>query len=1740
MSALSRIPGVASLASFVAVTFSLHQNPTLRKYNDLLAHAFYHHGRLCASNQATVMVLVIVFVGLIAYPGIITSYNSSAYIRHRSATAASAEHDITLSDSFTARHQGANLDTFWAKSVIAPTWSQDPRAFSRSLPSPDPLHYLAPVIINVTELHSLQHTSAHGALNLDDSSATEEDPTYSPLSETDLFAFTTQIQERIQTIAVQYPSQEDDKPGHRQSIPSRLVTLRDICLLGPATSSHSNRAEDGHSIAGEAQDLGRRCLVHSPLIYRNNDPDHAGSDIDLDGTLKHSRNRSSSTSLFGGLSLDKGQSPDHRSLSLVITFFLRGDLGERVPVSHNDDSATDETNRAFNDPLDVRRIWRLIFKQLQSDLQAERAKKTQARLSPHIPTSLGNVDHSLPLAQEVDGQEKQEEQDANIDTANVSSSGDSIPDPLSQFLVRALPVQETGQSGSRRLVSEEHAQPRTNISAEYWLLGMAYFVMFLYISLSVGRVDLVKSKYGLGIAAVATVFVSLLMSIGLCSVFGVTLTLMPWEILPFMIIVVGVENINILVHAVVETSMDLPVRERVGRGLGTVGVSITLTLFAELCLLIIGAMTTIPAVQEFCTFAIAAVIMDYLLQMTFFITVISIDIRRLELSDLGRPAAPYSRYPFGSRHSTTSKLGHLSGESEAATRFSGIHSTNGMTMHEGSDSRHRRKFSTESFHSDEDSRSHDKPSNKNRKGRIFTSIIMVGVMAYLGYIYGTTNKPTPTDQNTVTESYWRILSSEDSSEFWATMDPERRGGYLEIESPVVLALWRPLNGTQDIPCDTTADIFEKDNCDNQQDVAEKEQTGTNQESETFSERSNQLDPRRPFKFLRDALVFICLFAFWLIRSFVIPSIILAASILLLLSYLLSPQRKLLVDLQWSFPFIVLPGDYQSKRKLMMEELLAQEARELGQDPGACSPLPGSVETLYQRGHKTDIDQMDVSPDQGLILTSSMDGSILLWSGVAGQGQETPLARLEEGTCLKTSPSNKNLPSVRLTTAFVAPSKTPRSKVGSLKCLKLDSSGTFAAGGYADGSVHLWNVSQVANGYSEQRVDRVPSLRSMHGMIRDPSTTIDQSKLRVASVYFWEPAARPEAGSFLGEGLSLMVGYRDGQIWQWNPVTGEGQCVAETKHRGGIAELAMVELDSKTRQDLRLTQRTYLVVAGKDGGIQCWGTTRHTSLSPESCTMLWGHSGQAAGGSVSVLSLDAEVPMVAVGYSTGAIKIWDLEHGNLIWTLSRGSTALGAPSLNGSPRHLDRRFSQGEPDNHQPSHQGSITKLCFHALELEDGLTGEPAPRVWLVVSSGEDESVMVWMVEWEGLMALPTPLGHPGQNGLEYFAAYEGSKFDHPNNGQTQERPRSSGSRDWKANQVGPAGNLDIFGMLSSSLPAPRLVGFMKQRGGRSMTVSNSRLYGVRRTESSTTHAAQLNTPPKQSHASVTDTLGPAANIIRSRRKSEGHVLSPTVNGQDRAAASSSHPTKRGWELWEADLYQCIFKTPGVWSLDLTIRAINLQPPLQRRPSLLARPNLDLTRRPSTGTDAFLSATPGTITVASNGSGIATQVVLNQHQYGSQLASELEYGAQDGKGAQARPKIQRRPGSYSSQGGQQGYVFTTGLARLSPSGQQTEYSQSLYPTMSGKSGAVEESQSSFRSGGMNDDEDSESTLLPFVETRLIHAILRGSSRESEVESWDTMDSIKGPELKDIVIGFGNYIKIVRLMDEDEEILAGDQ
>ncbi|KAJ3172098.1 hypothetical protein HDU88_006912 [Geranomyces variabilis] len=188
--------------------------------------------------------------------------------------------------------------------------------------------------------------------------------------------------------------------------------------------------------------------------------------------------------------------------------------------------------------------------------------------------------------------------------------------------------------GEPKLLYYEFGRSSSLFTGESLVLGVMYLIVFLYISLVLGKVDLVKSKFALGFGAVVTVFSGLSMSVGLCSMLGVKTSLVPWEALPFLIIVVGVENISVLTNAVVKTSLDLPVKERVGLGLSKVGASMTLSLGGEMLLLLIASTTSIPALQEFCLFAAVSIVMDYFMQITFFITILSIDIRRLELSDL--------------------------------------------------------------------------------------------------------------------------------------------------------------------------------------------------------------------------------------------------------------------------------------------------------------------------------------------------------------------------------------------------------------------------------------------------------------------------------------------------------------------------------------------------------------------------------------------------------------------------------------------------------------------------------------------------------------------------------------------------------------------------------------------------------------------------------------------------------------------------------------------------------------------------------------------------------------------------------------------------------------------------------------------------------------------------------------------------------------------------------------------------
>nr|DBA24360.1 TPA: hypothetical protein GDO54_012030 [Pyxicephalus adspersus] len=166
---------------------------------------------------------------------------------------------------------------------------------------------------------------------------------------------------------------------------------------------------------------------------------------------------------------------------------------------------------------------------------------------------------------------------------------------------------------------------------------ISYALMFLYISLALGHVSqcnriLVESKISLGIAGILIVLSSVACSLGIFSYAGIPLTLIVIEVIPFLVLAVGVDNIYIIVQTLQrdERLQNEKLDQQIGRILGDVAPSIFLSAFSETVAFFLGALSSMPAVRTFSLFAGMAVFLDFLLQITFFVSLLGLDIKRQE------------------------------------------------------------------------------------------------------------------------------------------------------------------------------------------------------------------------------------------------------------------------------------------------------------------------------------------------------------------------------------------------------------------------------------------------------------------------------------------------------------------------------------------------------------------------------------------------------------------------------------------------------------------------------------------------------------------------------------------------------------------------------------------------------------------------------------------------------------------------------------------------------------------------------------------------------------------------------------------------------------------------------------------------------------------------------------------------------------------------------------------------------
>lgn len=186
-------------------------------------------------------------------------------------------------------------------------------------------------------------------------------------------------------------------------------------------------------------------------------------------------------------------------------------------------------------------------------------------------------------------------------------------------------------------ISERSIEDELNRGSESDVLTIlvSYMIMFCYIAIALGNVQrfrrvLIDSKITLGVGGVIIVLASVIISVGIFGYVGVPATLIIVEVIPFLVLAVGVDNIFILVQTYQRDQIcpGETHEEQIGRVLGRVGPSMLLTSVSECCCFFLGGLSDMPAVRAFALYAGVALLFDFLLQITCFVSLLSLDSKR--------------------------------------------------------------------------------------------------------------------------------------------------------------------------------------------------------------------------------------------------------------------------------------------------------------------------------------------------------------------------------------------------------------------------------------------------------------------------------------------------------------------------------------------------------------------------------------------------------------------------------------------------------------------------------------------------------------------------------------------------------------------------------------------------------------------------------------------------------------------------------------------------------------------------------------------------------------------------------------------------------------------------------------------------------------------------------------------------------------------------------------------------------
>ncbi|KAG2735142.1 hypothetical protein G9P44_001356 [Scheffersomyces stipitis] len=172
------------------------------------------------------------------------------------------------------------------------------------------------------------------------------------------------------------------------------------------------------------------------------------------------------------------------------------------------------------------------------------------------------------------------------------------------------------------------------------IIVISYLCMFIYASLALGGKlpnrslsSLVKTRFALGLSGIIIILLSVTSSLGLFSFLRLKSTLIIAEVIPFLVLAIGIDNIFLIVHelhVVSETLYDMSIELRIAQALRNIGPSCLISAVLQVSMFFLATNVDMPAVKNFAYYSAVAVLINFLLQMTMFISLLALDQHRLE------------------------------------------------------------------------------------------------------------------------------------------------------------------------------------------------------------------------------------------------------------------------------------------------------------------------------------------------------------------------------------------------------------------------------------------------------------------------------------------------------------------------------------------------------------------------------------------------------------------------------------------------------------------------------------------------------------------------------------------------------------------------------------------------------------------------------------------------------------------------------------------------------------------------------------------------------------------------------------------------------------------------------------------------------------------------------------------------------------------------------------------------------